>query len=75
MGLYGYEEAFGQARGNAPVYVAASASFIDNGIRFDLVGEPSSEAFAFDVGDRLRSPGALPADTLALLSTVGVDRA
>ena len=73
---YGDEaEAFRQARRNIPEYVAASVSFIGDGIRFDLVGETPSRAFDFDSDNRLRSPGALPADTLALLSMVGVDRA
>ncbi len=68
------EEAFRQARRNIPEYVAASASFIGDGIRFDLVGETPSRALAFDSNNRLRSPDVLPADTLALLSTVGIDR-
>ena len=73
---YGGEaEAFRQARRNIPEYVAASVSFIGDGIRFDLVGEAPSGAFDFDSDNRLRSPGVLPADTLALLSMVGVDRA
>ena len=73
---YGDEAvAFRQARRNTPEYVAASASFIDDGIRFDLVGETPSGAFDFGSDNRLRSPGVLPADTLALLSVVGVDRA
>ncbi len=67
-------EAFRQARRNIPEYVAASASFIGDGIRFDLVGETPSGAFDFDSDNRLRSPGVLPEDTLALLSMVGVDR-
>ena len=73
---YGDEaEAFRQARRNIPEYVAASASFIGDGIRFGLVGETPSGAFDFDSDNRLGSPGVLPADTLALLSVVGVDRA
>ena len=73
---YGDEaEAFRQARRNIPEYVAASVSFIGDGIRFDIVGETPSSGFDFDSDNRLRSPGVLPADTLALFSMVGVDRA
>ena len=69
------QEVLKQAQRNIPEYVAASASFVDNGIRFELVGETPSRAFIFDEGNRLRSPGALPEDTLVLLSAVGVDQA
>ena len=72
---YGDEAvAFRQARENIPEYVAASASFINNGFRFDFVGETPSGAFDFESDNRLWSPGVLPADTIALISVVGVDR-
>ena len=69
------EEAFRQARRNIPGYAAASATFISDGIRLDLFGPTPSRAFTFGADDALKSPGALPEDTLLLLSTVGVDRA
>ena len=77
VGLYEEEEeeVLRQAQRNTPEYVAASASFVDNGIRFELVGETPSRAFIPDDGNRLRSPEALPQDTLVLLSAVGVDQA
>ena len=76
-GLYEDEEqeVLKQAQRNIPEYVAASASFVDNGIRFELVGETPSRAFTLDGVNRLRSPEALPEDTLVLLSAVGVDQA
>ena len=76
-GLYEEEEqeVVKQAQRNTPEYVAASASFVDNGIRFELVGETPSRAFIPDDGNRLRSPEALPQDTLVFLSAVGVDQA
>ena len=77
VGLYEEEEeeVLRQAQRNTPEYVAASASFVDNGIRFELVGETPSRAFTLDDVSRLRSPEALPQDTLVLLSAVGVDQA
>ena len=77
VGLYAEdeEEVLRQAQRNTPEYVAASASFVDNGIRFELVGETPSRAFTLDGVNRLNSPEALPIDTLVLFSAVGVDRA
>ena len=77
VGLYEEEEeeVLRQAQRNTPEYVAASASFVDNGIRFDLVGETPSRAFTLDGVNRLNSPEALPMDTLVLFSAVGVDQA
>ena len=77
VGLYEEEEeeVLRQAQRNTPEYVAASASFVDNGIRFELVGETPSRAFTLDGVNRLNSPEALPMDTLVLFSAVGVDQA
>ena len=77
VGLYEEEEeeVLRQAQRNTPEYVAASASFVDNGIRFELVGETPSRAFTPDGVNRLNSPEALPMDTLVLFSAVGVDQA
>ena len=77
VGLYEEEEeeVLRQAQRNTPEYVAGSASFVDNGIRFDLVGETPSRAFTLDGVNRLNSPEALPMDTLVLFSAVGVDQA
>ena len=67
------EEAFEQVEDNTPEHAAASASFIEDGIRFDFVSETPSGAFTLDAANSLRSPEALPADTLVLLSGVGVE--
>ena len=77
VGLYEEEEeeVLRQAQRNTPEYVAASASFVDNGIRFELVGETPSRAFTLDGVNRLNSAEALPMDTLVLFSAVGVDQA
>ena len=77
VGLYAEdeEEVLRQAQRNTPEYVAASASFVDNGIRFELVGETPSRAFTLDGVNGLNSPEALPIDTLVLFSAVGVDQA
>jgi hypothetical protein len=77
VGLYEEEEeeVLRQAQRNTPEYVAASASFVDNGIRFELVGETPSRAFTLDGVNGLNSPEALPIDTLVLFSAVGVDQA
>ena len=77
VGLYEEEEeeVLRQAQRNTPEYVAASASFVDNGIRFELVGDTPSKAFTLDGVNRLNSAEALPMDTLVLFSAVGVDQA
>ena len=67
------EEVFRQARNNIPEYVAASASFIDQGIRIDMVGETPSRAFSLGTDEQIRSPEALPADTVAMVAVVGVE--
>ena len=69
------EEAFETLMDNTPEYAAASASFIDDGIRFDFSSETPSGLFIPETDNRLRSPEALPADTLVLFSGVGADQA
>lgn len=62
-----------QVRRNTPEYAAASISFIKNGIRFDLAAKtPPSEAFDWDAETPLTAPDVVPADTLALYSSVGM---
>ena len=62
-----------QVRRNTPEYVAASISFIKKGIRFDLAARtPPSEAFDWDAETPLTAPDVVPADTLALYSSVGM---
>ena len=70
---YGDQDAaLREIRRNIPEYVASSTSFIENGIRLDLVADTPPEALTFDTETPLRSPDVLPADTLALVSGVGV---
>ena len=59
---------------NLPDYVAGSASFIDDGLRFDMVAETQSDGFALSGDDRLESPDVLPADTVAVFAMAGLDR-
>ena len=59
-------------RDNIPEYLAASASFVSNGIRLDLVAESSSKAAVSVPMNEVTSPGVLPADTFLLFSGVGL---
>ena len=67
------EEAFETLMDNTPEYAAASASFIDDGIRFDFSSETPSGLFIPETANPLNSPEALPADTLVLFSAIGLD--
>lgn len=62
-------------KSSIPDYVAASTSFVENGIRMDVVAETSSGAFATDRENSLRSATVLPQDTLVLYSQVGLSEA
>ena len=65
----GYDDWRGRVSRITPEYAAASISFIDKGIRFDLVAKtPPSDAFVWDVETPLKAPDVVPADTLALYS-------
>ena len=58
----------------APEYIAAATSFVENGIRMDLVAETPSGDFATDIENSLRSATVLPQDTLVLYSQVGLSQ-
>ena len=58
---------------NAPDYIAASASFFSEGIRFDTVSDTPRD-LALDAETVVRAPSALPEDTLAMLAIAGMDR-
>ena len=60
------------AESNTPEYVAASLSFIDKGVRFDVVSEAASRSLSLDSESGLRSAAAVPEDTLFLASYTGV---
>ena len=60
-----------QIRRNVPDYAAGAISFVEEGIRLDFVAETPSEVLEFlssDSEPTLRSPKAVPEDTLALFS-------
>ena len=61
-----------QVRRNTPKYAAASTSFVEKGIRIDVVAESPSGVLVLDSESQLRSPEVVPADTLALVSGGGV---
>ena len=63
------------ASNNTPEFVAASMSFIDKGMRFDVVSEAASRSLSLDSERNLRSAEAVPDDTLFLLSYAGVTEA
>ena len=66
------ETAWNWAAGNTPEYMAASLSFIDRGVRLDLVSEPASSSLSIDSVSEQLSAGVVPEDTLLLLSYAGV---
>ncbi len=67
------EDALEGITDNTPDYVAASASFIDGGMRVDVDSETPSGFFIPSAANHLESAEALPADTLLLLSGTGLD--
>ena len=69
------EDSLDAVRSSIPEYVAASTSFVENGIRMDLVAETPSGDFAMDIENNLRSATVLPQDTLVLYSQVGLSQA
>ena len=70
----GYDEegVWNWLNSNTPEYIAASLSFIDKGVRFDIVSEAASSSLSFDSESALQSAGVLPGNTLFLLSYAGV---
>lgn len=60
------------AESNTPEYVAASLSFIDKGVRFDVVSKAASSSLSIDSESDLRSAEAVPEDTLFLVTYAGV---
>ena len=63
------------ASNNTPEFVAASLSFIDKGMRFDVVSEAASRSLSLDSERNLQSSEAVPDDTLFLLSYAGATEA
>ena len=63
------------ANNNTPEFVAASLSFIDKGMRFDVVSEAASRSLSLDSERNLRSAEAVPDHTLFLLSYAGATEA
>ena len=59
----------------SPEYVAASVAFVKDGVRLDIVSDASSDLPLPANPNGLRSAEVLPADTLMLLSAVGIPEA
>ena len=57
---------------NAPEYFAASASFIEKGLRFDVVAPAPDASFSIESGDALETVNVLPEDTLVLIAAAGI---
>ncbi len=70
LGGFDVFEQFGEA---TPEFMAASASFVEKGFRFDMAFGASSDDFVVDTENLLKSPDSLPEDTVVLVSTVGLD--
>ncbi len=69
------EDSLRDVRRSIPEYVAASTSFVENGVRLDVAANTPSGTFTLDTENRLRSAKVLPEDTLILSSGVGVREA
>ena len=54
-----------------PEYIAASSSFVENGLRVDIVSDTTGDMTMFSGENQLKSRDFMPEDTLVLLSTVG----
>ena len=66
------ESVWNWADDNAPEYVAASLSFIDKGLRLDMVSEAASSSLSMDSDSELKSAEVVPDDALFLLAYGGV---
>ena len=66
------ESVWNWAANNAPEYVAASLSFIDKGLRLDMVSEAASSSLSMDSDSELKSAEVVPDDALFLLAYGGV---
>ena len=70
--LDGTDSVLTWAESNTPEYVAASLSFIDKGMRLDVITAEASSSLSIDSGSDLRSAEVVPEDTLFLLAYAGV---
>ena len=57
---------------NAPEYLAVSASFIDKGLRVDVVAEAASRSLTIDSETQLQAADVVPEETIFLLSYAGM---
>ncbi len=69
--LYGRDRWYEFVDDNSPDYVAASASFIDNGLRFDVVVDNPFRGLAIAQQNGLTTLEMLPEDTLLVVSSTG----
>ena len=62
-------------RDNLPDYLAVSASFIERGLRVDLVAGQPSGSFSIESSGLMETVDVLPEDTLVLLAAAGIPEA
>ena len=72
FGLYGRDEWYEFVDDNSPDYLAASASFIDNGLRFDVVVDNPFRGLEISQQNGLDTLETLPEDTLLVVSSTGL---
>ena len=70
--IYGEDEWYEFVDDNSPDYVAASASFIDNGLRFDVVVHNPFRGLEISQENGLDTLEVLPEDTLLVVSSTGL---
>ena len=70
--LYGEDEWYEFVDDNSPDYVAASASFIDHGLRFDVIVDNPFRGLAISQQNGLNTLETLPEDTLLVVSSTGL---
>ena len=69
--LYGRDRWYEFVDDNSPDYVAASASFIENGLRFDVVVDNPFRGLAIAEQNELNTLEVIPEDTLLVVSSTG----
>ena len=74
-GILGTEGTFGNIADQIPEYVAASVSFIENGVSIELVSDIPPGASNSGLSHSPVSPAVLPSDTLLLIGGTGITEA
>ena len=72
FGLYGEDEWYDFADDNIPEYAAAAASFIDHGLRFDVVLDNPFRGLAVPLRNEMETLEVLPEDTVLAVTSTGL---